>query len=111
MEYPTDFNLNSSKDVYVDASNDIALVSGVAQLRQSVAIDVFDETSQLIGGKVTGQDFGRIESAIRESLNDDPQLAEVQQVSVEEFNKDTNEVTVTVLTTANNEFTLPVEIA
>lgn len=100
----TDLGLNENKDVYIDSSNDLGLVSGIDQLTQSVGIDVFDETSQLIGNKLTGQQIGRIESQITAALNDDPQLADVVDVTIESYNITNGTIDISVLTVADESF-------
>jgi hypothetical protein len=109
-EYPTDLDLNSEKDIHLDTTGDLTLTSGIEQLQQSVAIDVMDELDEFIGGRVTGKNIGLLEERLRQALNDDPQLSDVQNVNVEEYNRRTNTLTVTILTIENDEFTLPIPV-
>jgi len=106
VDYPTDLDLDSSKDVYLDGSNDLAVVSGEAQLRQSVAIDAMDEIQEFIGGRVTGKNVGLLEERLRRAFNDDPQLDEVVNVNVVEYDRRTNELVIEATTIENENFTI-----
>lgn len=99
-----DIGLDSDGDVHTDSGNDLALVTGQAQLEQSVYIDVGDVMNQLIGGNITATNISLVEKRIKDALNDDPQLDDVQSVTVEEFDKRTNTLTVTAITTENEQF-------
>ena len=108
VEYPTDFDLNSDKDIHLDGANDIALVSGVSQLEQSVAIDVMDEIQEFIGGRVTGKNVGLLEERLRQGLNDDPQLDRVVSVNVVEYDRRDDSLSVDIVTIKNEDFTITV---
>lgn len=105
-EYPTDLDLNSDKDIHLDGANDLALVGGERQLRQSVAIDAMDEIQEFIGGRVTGKNVGLLEERLRQAFNDDPQLDEVVSVNVVEYDRRTDELTIEATTIENEDFTL-----
>jgi len=106
VEYPTDLDLDPDKDIHLDGANDLALVSGVDQLKQSVAIDVMDEIQDFIGGRVTGRNIGLLEERLRQAFNDDPQLDEVVSVNITQYDQRTNELTIEAKTIENEEFTL-----
>lgn len=108
VDYPTDLDLDDSKDIHLDGANDLATVSGVDQLSQSVAIDVMDEIQDFIGGRVTGKNIGLLEERIRQGLNDDPQLSEVQSVNIEEYDRRDNSITMEIVTIKNADFTIEV---
>lgn len=108
VDYPTDLDLDDSKDIHLDGANDLATVSGVDQLSQSVAIDVMDEIQDFIGGRVTGKNIGLLEERIRQGLNDDPQLSEVQAVNIEEYDRRDNSITMKIVTIENKDFTIEV---
>jgi len=108
MDYPTDLDLNGAKDVHTDASNDLALTSGEAQLAQSVATDAFDELQAFVGGRVTGTNIGKLEERLREAFNDDPQLASVQSVTIEEYDERDNTLSVSARVIEDDDFTLEV---
>jgi hypothetical protein len=103
---PTDIELSQDKDVFLDDGNDLALVSGQTQLQQSVAIDVFDELQDFVGGRLTGQRIGLLEERIRNGLNDDPQVGEVVQVNVTEYNRSTSTVDIEVQVADDEDFEL-----
>lgn len=106
---PTDIALGRDKDIRIDDANDIGLVSGQAQLEQSVAIDVFDELTDFIGGKVTGRNLGLLEERIRQGLNDDPQLDEVTNVRIVEYDRGNDSIVIEASVPENDDFTLSVE--
>lgn len=108
-DYPTDLDLNSDKDIHIDAANDLATVSGIRQLTQSVAIDAMDEIQDFIGGRVTGKNVGLLEERLRQGLNDDPQLSEVRSVNLTEYDKQAGTITIEILTIENEDFTLEVD--
>lgn len=108
VDYPTDLDLDDSKDIHLNGANDLATVSGVDQLSQSVAIDVMDEIQDFIGGRVTGKNIGLLEERIRQGLNDDPQLSEVQAVNIEEYDRRDNSITMEIVTIENKDFTIEV---
>mgnify|MGYP000565407382 CR=1 FL=1 len=108
MEYPTDLRLNEDKDIAIDDANDLALVSGVDQLEQSVAIGVLDEIQTFLGSRVTGARIGRLEERIQTGLSEDPQVGTITNVSVETFDRQTNTISVDVSVLQNNDFTLEI---
>lgn len=107
-ERPRDIALNEDADVYLDDVNDLALVSGNDQLQQSIAIDVLDVTQQFVGSKISAQSVGLLEQRILEALNEDPQVGTIRNVSVEEFDRRNNSVTVQVTLLENEDFTIEV---
>ena len=106
VEYPTDLDLNSDKDVHFNGANDLAVVNGEDQLLQSVAIDAMDEIQKFIGGRVTGKNVGLLEERLRQAFNDNPQLDEVVNVSVVEYDRRTDELIIEATTIENENFTL-----
>jgi len=106
VEYPTDLDLDSSKDIHLSGANDLSLVSGEDQLKQSVAIDAMDEIQEFIGGRVTGKNVGLLEERLRQAFNDDPQLDEVVSVNVVEYDRRTDALTIEATTVENEDFTL-----
>jgi hypothetical protein len=109
VEYPTDLDLGNDKDIHLDSGNDLALTGGVQQLQQSVAIDVMDELDEFISGRLNGENIGLLEESLREALNDDPQLSEVRNVIIQEFNRESGIVSIDVHVVENEDFSLSVE--
>jgi hypothetical protein len=109
VEYPTDIDLNEDKDIHLDAANDLATTSGIEQLQQSVAIDVLDELRSLIAGRLTGRNIGKLEERIRQGLDDDPQLSDVRNVTIETFDRDSGRIEIEVNVVENEDFALEVE--
>lgn len=106
VEYPTDVDLNTDKDIHLDGANDLALTSGIEQLQQSVAIDVFDELQNFIGGRLTGETLGLLEERVRQALDDDPQLSTVRSVDILEYNRGTQSVTISIEVIDDEDFTI-----
>lgn len=106
VEYPTDLDLNEQRDVHLDGANDLALTSGIEQLQQSTAIDVFDELQAFVGGRLTGENLGLLEERVRQGLNDDPQLADIRNVTVEEYDRGAQTVTLAISVVGDDDFEL-----
>lgn len=107
-EYLTDIHLNSDRDIHLDDANDLALVSGRSNLEQSVAIAVGDAIEQFIGGNMDGTTVAVLEERVRQALEDDPQVESVQSVSVEQFDKRTNSISLDVTVEENENFSIEV---
>lgn len=107
-ERPRDIAIDANRDIFLDDTNDLALVSGDAQLEQSVAIDVLDETQTFIGGKLTSQNVSLLEERMREALDDDPQIGDVISVTIDEYDRRNNSITASVRVTENDDFTITV---
>lgn len=108
VDYPTDLAINENKDIYLDEGNDLAVINGKAQLRQSVGIDVMDELQKFVGGRLTGPNIGRLEERIRKGLDDDPQLSNVRNVTIRTFDRRNNTIEITAEVVGNDNFTLEV---
>lgn len=107
-DYPTDLDLDESKDIHLDSANDLELTSGVAQIEQSVGIDVMDELEAFIGGRVTGKNVGLLEERVRGALNDDPQLSEVLTVDITQYDRRTDSVEMVIKVVDDDNFTIEV---
>jgi len=108
MDYPEDLQLSEHRDIFLDGANDISTIGGVGQLEQSVMLDVGDEVMQLVGGNLDGPTVGKIEARVRQALNDDPQIASVQSVTLQRYDKTNNALYFSIMTRANNDFELAV---
>lgn len=108
VDYPTDLDLTSDRDIHLDGGNDLATTSGLSQLEQSVGIDVLDATQEFVGEPLTGQSLGLLEERLRQSLNQDEQLDGVTTVNVEEYDRRTGSVTFTVVVSQDEDFTITV---
>lgn len=107
-EYPTDIAINSHRDVYLDGSNDLALVSGKENLQQSVAIAIGDAVRQSIGSTIDGTTIGLVEERIYQALDADPQVGTIHTVTVREFDRQSNTVRLDVALAENDEFSITV---
>lgn len=108
MEYPTDLAVDSNLDLFLDGANDLATISGLEQLQQSVALDVLDITRQFVGSEITGPEIGRLEARVERSLQQDEQLQNVQSVNVTEHNRKTDTIVMKVFVVNDDDFTLEV---
>lgn len=108
VEYPTDISINEGKDIHLDPTNDLATVSGTDQLRQSVAIDVMDELQDFVAGRLTGQNIGQLEEKIRQGLDADPQLGTIRNVTIDEYNRETATISISVSVVESEDFSLTV---
>lgn len=107
-DYPSDLDLNQNRDIHLNGANDLALTSGVENLQQSVGIDVMDELSDFVAGRLTGENIGRLEERIRDGLDSDPQLSDVRNVTIDQFDRQTDTVEISVHVVENEDFTLEV---
>lgn len=106
MDSLTDIKVNRQRDVETDDTNDLAVVSGIDNVQQSVGNNVSDITQALVGTKLTGARVGALEQGIEDALEDDPQVGTVGEVTVTEFNKQTNTVRASVTMEKNEDFKL-----
>jgi hypothetical protein len=102
----TDIRINKHLDIYLDAANDLATISGLEQLEQSTLLDVLGEVKDFSGGRLTSNNFGLLEERVRESLQSDPQIDTIIDVTVSVYNRDTGSVTLDVTATENEEFSI-----
>lgn len=108
MEYPTDIALSEDLDIFLDGANDIATISGIDQLEQSVAVDVLDATREFIGGPVTGPSLGLLEERVEQSLRRDEQLSQVKTVNVVQYDEGNNSIEMDVFVIDDDDFTIEV---
>lgn len=104
VEYPTDLAVTEDLDLYIDGSNDLATISGLGQLQQSVALDVLDVTREFVGGRLTGRNVGLLEERVQRSLERDEQLSQVKTVNVVEYDRSDESVTMEVLVIDDEDF-------
>lgn len=107
-DYLQDISLNSGKDIHLDDANDLALVSGRDNLEQSVAIAAGDAIERFVGGNIDGTTVALLEERIRQALDADPQVESVQSVTVEQFDKRNNSISLDVTVEENENFSIQV---
>lgn len=108
-DYPTDMKVDQETlNVFLDDTNDMGTIRGLANLEQSTAIVVRNATQQFIGDRITGSSVGLLEERVQRALNNDEQIEEVTNVAVTEFDRGTDTVTMKVETIENDSFTLGV---
>lgn len=107
-DYLQDLDLNSDGDIHTDDGNDLALTSGLDNLEQSININAGNAVEDFIGGNVNGTKIAILEERLTNALDADPQVSSVQDVSLEQFDKQTNSLSLDVLVEENENFTLEV---
>lgn len=93
-------------DIRLNKTNDIALVDGIENVKQSVALDVRDITHFAIGSNINANTIYDVTAAIERSLAADPQITAPTTVELQSINKDANELQFDITTRDNEGFTL-----
>lgn len=104
----TDLQIDSDRQVFLGDDGDLATVSGIPNVEQSVAIEAGDVLRPLIGEPMTDETFGDVEAELEQVLSRDPQIDSVERVNVTKVNTSTGTVTVSVFTSFNNSFEIEV---
>lgn len=94
--YPTDLELNSDRDIKLNDANDLATVSGESNMEQSVAISAGDAVDEFVGSRLTGVNIALLEERIERNLRDNPMVSNVENVTVDEYDRRDDTVTLTV---------------
>lgn len=94
------------EDIFVNEVGDLDLIRGFDNVLQSVALDVRDIIHFEIGNQITIDNIYAIQDAINRSLLNDPQVTNPISVTPTQINEEANELTFTVTTHDNEEFTL-----
>lgn len=93
-------------DIILNQTNDLELVSGIDNVKQSVALDVRDVAHFAVGSSITSTTIYELTAAIERSLATDPQITPPTSVKLESINQDANILNYHVVTRDNEEFTL-----
>lgn len=104
----TDIEMDRDRQVFVGPDGDLSLVSGIANVEQSLAISAGDVLRPLIGEPIQDSTFADTEATLTEILQDDPQLESVNRVSIDRVNTTTGVVYVEIFVEYNNSFTAEV---
>lgn len=110
VEYLQDIEVTEDKDVRVDSSNDLALVSGADNLEQSVALSVLDVTSELVGEGLRGEQLAILEQRVEQALRGDPHVGSIQRIRVERFDAESGTVTIEATVRDNDDFTVDLTV-
>jgi hypothetical protein len=105
-----DIAVNTDLDLFIDGQGDIGTVSGFPQIEQSVLLDVFGETDDSIGSRMTGGNIGVLEQRIKEALQNDEQLSDIIRVNVTEINNERDEIRFEVYTVEDPTFEMGVTL-
>lgn len=105
----TDLRLDGDRTVSVGDDGDLETVSGIRAVEQSAAIHAGSALRALVGEPVTAKKLSEAQTRLREHLESDPQLDDVQRVVIDNVDKDAGTVGVRVFVGINNEFTLDLE--
>lgn len=101
-----DLRINEDREVEVGADGDLRQTSGIDTVEQSVAIHAGEVLRPLIGEPLTDQTYADIEAEVATILRRDPQIENVDKVSIQTVNKSSGTVTLEVFTSYNNSFTI-----
>lgn len=109
MTHLTDMAVNRQQDAYLDEGNDLAIVSGLENTKQSAALQVLDETDDLIGEVLNGNQLTKLRGRIRTELQADPELSTVHEVKLVSIDDNKNKVNIEVKAEPSDvELTIPV---
>lgn len=100
----------AGEDITLTEQGDLDLVNGFDNVVQSVALDVRDVTHFEIGNQLTELNIYNVKDAIKRSLHNDPQITTPITVEPTQINEQTNEVTFSVTTHDNENFSLDIVI-
>lgn len=106
--YPTDLKLNSDRDIQLNDANDLATVSGERNMEQSVAISAGDAVDDFVGDRLTGVNISLLEERIKRNLKDNPMVSHVENVTVDEYDRRDDTVTLTVEVANDDNFQIEV---
>lgn len=101
-----DLQLNTDRQVHLDDTGDLDQTSGVETVKQSAMLNAGQFLRPLVGEPITAQRIGHAESKIKQTLQNDPQIASVRSVRISAIDKDTNSVTIDVHTDVEHEFVI-----
>lgn len=108
-DYPTDIKISEDdRNVFLDGTGDLATIGGKNNLEQSVAILVMGVTRNFIGSTITGRSVGLLEERVRQAINNDPQVEQITDVQIDEFDRSNSTITMTVTSTENEDFSFEV---
>lgn len=108
VEYLTDIKINRDRDIHLDDSNDLALISGERNLEQSIGIVASDAIDKFVGSTITGTSIGLLEERLLRYLDRDPHVENVREVEVTEFDRRTETISMEALLEETE--TLPLEV-
>ncbi|WP_226041164.1 hypothetical protein [Natrinema sp. DC36] len=104
----TDIRIDGNRDIEIGHSNDIAVVSGQANVEQSISIATSDSISKFVGSRITGTNISLLEKRVEDALEDDPQVGEVLDVTILEFDKRNDTIEIGVELVEDEDFTIEV---
>lgn len=105
-----DLQLNGQSDVFVDGTNDLATVDGPANVRQTIGIVTRNIVRPLVGQQISGNMLNRIESKIVDALSSHTKIESVQDISIEEINRETNTVVINSTVNFDENYTVNVDV-
>ena len=103
-----DIKIDESCDIEIDSANDISTISGFENLQQSVRISAKGAIDQFVGGKVSGSTVALLEERLKNALNNDPQVGEITNVTLLEYDKRDSSIEAEATVTENENFTIEV---
>jgi hypothetical protein len=95
-------------DIRVNETHDLALISGIENVKQSVALDVRDVAHFHVGDQLTSNNVFDVRAQVERSLNADPQISAPTSVVVDAVDLESHTINFTVTTHDNEDFTLDI---
>lgn len=93
-------------DIGLDDGGDLAFVTGMDNVKQSVALDIRDVTHFDVGGTLTSDTTFALRDEIKRSLQTDPQITTPITVELDSVDKNAGVVNFAITTRDNEEFTI-----
>lgn len=103
-----DIEVFSDQDTRLDETGDLPLITGVPNIKQSLALDVLNETESRIAQRITNSTVNGLQGDIQTALQNDPQVDTIESIEVLSTNEQTNEIEIGV--TVNGDVTFPATI-
>lgn len=104
MDTLNDLYLNQNRDIEMTDQNDLRLTHGIQTVEQSLGISLGGEAQSLIGEQLTGSQVRSFIDSVESEVDRDPQIESLDFIELQTINKQNNTLTMTLRTTANNEF-------
>lgn len=105
-----DLKVDKDRQVFVGDDGDLATVSGIDDVKQSLMLNAGDVLRPLVGEPLTDTTFADAEAEVLERLQRDPQVTGPNRVEITRVNTTTGEVFVEVFTTYNESFEIGVDV-
>lgn len=105
-----DYELTEDRDIGWTETNDISPVQGRDNVRQSAVIDVMNQTSSEVGDILDTDTIQTLLGNIFDSVNNDVQIGDVEEVRIVSINEAENSLRVSVVLYEDKNFELPIQL-